>query len=359
MASLDEIVQITITRQTRAAEVPSFNGILVAEEILIADITPAFSERVREYTSLADMLTAGFLATDAVYLAAQAVFSQNPNPGSIFVGRKLKGVDGTETWTEALTAMADENKEWYGFGIGDRTLASLQLAAAWAEANGKLFAISDDDANIVDSTGDIAEYINTQGYDRTFVIYHDLADLASTDPMAEFAWLALQFAKDPGSSNWAYKTLTGVSAVDLTSTQQTTAFGKECNLYQTISGNNITRYGTVGSGEYIDIIRGLDWLEATIQANVYTALLNNEKIPFTDQGIQAVVSQINAALQEAADIGLIIGTEDEDNGYTVTAPLAANVSAANKAARTLPDITFRATLQGAINKVVIQGYVGL
>ena len=359
MALIDSVVQITITRQTAVAKVASFNGILIAEEFLKSAITPAFNERVRKYTSLADIVTAGFLTTSAVYLAAKALFSQNPNPGAIYVGRKLTGIDGTETWTEALTAMEDENKEWYGFLIGDRTLAELQLAADWAELNNKLLGIADDDANIVDSTGDIAEYVNTNEYDRTFVIYDPLADLSSTDPMLEASWMSAQFAKDPGSSNWAWKKLKGATAYELLSAQIATALGKKCNLYQTIAGVNVTRLGTVGSGEYIDIIRGIDWLEALIQTNVYNVFLNNEKVPFTDAGIQAVVAEINASLQAAADVGLIIGADDEDNGFVVTAPLASEVSAADKAARTLPDIEFRATLQGAINKVEIQGYVSL
>lgn len=359
MPDISEVVQITITRQTKAAEVPSFNGILIAQEFLSASITPAFTGRVREYGSLSEISDAGFVSTDAVYLAAQALFLQNPNPGKIYVGRKLTGGDGSETWTEALNAMLEENKDWYAFGIGSRVLADLQAAAAWSEANKKLFAISDDDPNIIDATGDIAEYINTQNYDRSFVIYHDGADLGANDPMAEFAWLAKQFPKDPGSSNWAYKTLTGVASYEITSSQQSTAFGKKCNLYQEIAGVDVTRFGYVGSGEYIDIIRGIDWLESIIQTNIYNAMLNNEKIAFTDAGIQSIVSEIQAALQEAADAGLIIGADDEEKGYTVTAPLAIEVSATDKANRTLPDVEFRATLQGAINKVEIQGYVGL
>lgn len=359
MADISEVVSITITRQTAAAELPSFNGVLIAEEFLIASITPAFSERVRKYTSLTELSTAGFATSSAVYLAAQALFAQNPNPGEIYVGRKKTGGDGTETWTQALTDMADENKAWYGFLIGSKTLADLQAAADWSESNKKLMGISDDDSNIVDGTGDIAEYVNTNNYDRTFVIYHPDADLATTDPFAESAWFGLQFPKDPGSSNWAYKTLAGVTAYEITSAQQTTAFGKECNLYQTIAGKSVTRLGTVGSGEYIDIIRGIDWLEALIQTNVYNVLLNNEKVPFTDAGIQSVVSEINASLEAAAEIGLIVGADDDDNGYTVTAPLASAVSAADKAARSLTGVEFRATLQGAINKVTIQGFVGL
>ena len=359
MASINDVVSITITRQTAAAEVASFNGILIAEEFLIASITPAFSERVRSYTSLTELSTAGFATSSAVYLAAQAVFAQNPNPGKIYVGRKKTGGDGTETWTQALTDMADENKEWYGFLIGSKTLADFQAAADWSESNKKLMGISDDDANIIDATGDIAEYINTNNYDRSFVIYHPDADLTTDDPFAEAAWFGKQFPKDPGSTNWAYKTLAGVTAYSITSAQQTTAFGKECNLYQAIAGVSVTRYGTVGSGEYIDIIRGIDWLEAIIQTNVYNVLLNNEKVPFTDAGIQAVVAEINASLQAAADVGLIVSSDDEDDGYTVTAPAAADVSAADKAARSLTGVEFRATLQGAINKVTIQGFVGL
>jgi len=359
MALIDQVVDITITRTTRAASVASFNGILLAQEILIADITPAFSERVRKYTSLAEMATAGFTTADPVYLMAQAIFRQNPNPGEVYIGRKLKGIDGTETWAEAMPLIASDSSAWYGFCIGDKTLADLQAVAAWSELNKKLFMISDDDANIIDSTGDIAEYVNTQEYDRTAVIYSNVADFSTTDTCMDAAWLGLQFPKAPGSSNWAWKTLKGVSTYEITSAQRTTALGKKCNLYETIGGVNVTELGTVGSGEYIDIIRGIDWLEAKIQEKVFNSFLNNEKIPFTDAGIQSIVSQISAALQEAADVGLIIGAEDEENGYTVSAPLASSVSAANKLARNLPDITFRATLQGAINKTTINGFVGL
>jgi len=356
---LDEVVDITITRQTQAANVASFNGILLAQEILMADITPVFSERVRRYTSLTEMATAGFTTADPVYLMAQAIFRQNPNPGEVYIGRKLKGVDGTETWVEAMPLIAADSSAWYGFCIGDKTLADLQAVAAWAELNKKLFMISDDDANIIDSTGDIAEYVNTQDYDRTVVIYSDVADFATTDTCMGAAWMGLQFPKAPGSSNWAYKTLKGVVAYEITSAQRTTAFGKQCNLFEAIAGVSVTRYGTVGSGEYIDIIRGIDWLEAKIQEKVFNSFLNNEKIPFIDAGIQSIVSQISAALQEAADVGLIIGAEDEENGYTVSASLASAVSATNKLARNLPGITFRATLQGAINKTTINGFVGL
>lgn len=360
MALIDTIVQVTITRQTTVAKVASFNGLLIAEEFLKASITPSFDERVRPYTSLTDIATAGFATSSAVYLAAQALFSQNPNAGTIYVGRKLTGIDGTETWTEAMDAIKEDNDAWYGFFIGSRTLADLQEVADWSEANKKLFLISDDDPNIVDSTGDIAEYLETNNLDRSTVLYHPDADLTTDDPYAEAAWAGFMFTYNPGTVTWAHKQLSAVPSYQLTDAQRATALGKNANLYEEIAGVDITRFGTVGSGEYIDIIRGTDWLEARIQERVYTVLLNNPKVPFTDQGIQTIAAEVVGALQEAVDVGLIAPPDEEGiPGFTVTYPRAADVSAADKAARLLPDINFTAKYAGAIHKTQINGTISL
>lgn len=353
MALINNIVQVTITRQTTVAKVASFNGLLIAEEFLKADITPSFDERVRAYSSLSEIADAGFLTSSAVYLSAQALFQQNPNIGQIYVGRKLTGVDGSETWTVAMDAIKEDSDAWYGFFIGTRTLADLEEVADWAEANKKLFFISDDDSNIISGTGDIAEYLETNNYDRSTVLYHPDADLSTDDPYAEAAWSGFMFTYEPGEATWAYKQLTGVPAYQLTTAQRNTALGKNCNLFEEIAGVDVTRFGKVGSGEYIDIIRGTDWLEARIQERVFTVLLNNAKVPYTDAGIQSVVAELEGALQEAVDINLI--TE----GFEVTFPAAADISTQDKADRLLPDIEFTATYAGAIHRVEIQGTISL
>jgi hypothetical protein len=360
MAIIDNIVPITITRQTTVAKVASFNGLLIAAEFLKADITPSFDERVRPYSSLQEIATAGFPVDEPVYLAAEAFFQQNPNPGVIYVGRKLTGIDGSETWTEAMTAIAEADDNWYGFFIGSRTLADLQEVADWAETVKKLFCISDDDANIIGATGDIAEYLETNNYDRSFAMYHPDADLTTDDPYAEAAWSSFMFTYEPGEATWSYKQLSGVSAYELTTAEINTASGKNCNLFQEIAGVDVTRFGTVGSGEYIDIVRGTDWLEARIQERVFTILLNNPKIPFTDGGIQLVVAEVEAALQEAVDVGLIAPPDEEgNNGFNVTYPRAADVDASDKAARLLPDINFTAVYAGAVHKTQINGIISL
>lgn len=347
---IDNIIDISITRATAGASIVSFNDILIIGEFLKAKTDPAFNERVRLYTDLSEMIDDGWDDEDPEYLMFAAITAQNPNIGQVYVGRKLTGGDGSETWGEALTAMKAERNDWYGIVACTKTLADLEAIADWTESNTKLFIASDDDANIIDATGDIAEYVNGEGYDRTAIIYHDEADLSADDPCAEAAWMGYLFSYSPGSVNWAFKTLTGVSAYELTGNQRSTAEGKKCNLYEAVAGINMTRFGWVGSGEYIDIIHGCDYMQARIQQALMTLLANSNKVPFTDGGIQGVKAIISGVLQEFVDSNFLID-------YSVSVPEASDVSAEDKANRTLNDVTFTGTLANAINHIQIRGTV--
>ena len=334
---IDEIIQISITRQTLVASIPNFGDAMVVKEFATDLTTPAFTERVRIYGSLQEILDEGIPASNTIYLAAQALFSQNPNPGRIYVGRKKPDAELIETWTEALTAINAENSDWYGFGLS-MAGAALEQAADWAETNLKLHIISDDDPNIIGGTGDIAEYVNTQNYDRSAVIYHPDADLGVDDPFINFAWMGKQFTKDPGSTNWAHQGLNAVAGYDLTTGERSTIEGKNGNFYSPYGGLDATLYGKVGSGEYIDIIRGTDWLEARMKQRIATLLHNSNKIPFDDAGIQTVVAEVLAALQEGVAAQLLLEkNSDGTMAYNVTYPLASDVSAADKADRLLPE----------------------
>ena len=109
------------------------------------------------------------------------------------------------------------------------------------------------------------------------------------------------------------------------------------------------------SGEYIDLMSGVDWLQATIQENVFAHLVNLPKIPFTYGGIAIIESEIISAINAGIDSGFIA----ESPQFTISVPLAANVSAVDKANRYLPDIEFTAFLAGAIHKTQINGAVSV
>ena len=151
------------------------------------------------------------------------------------------------------------------------------------------------------------------------------------------------------------KTLSGITFDALTDTQSINARDKECNVYESIAGVNMTREGKVASGEFIDIIRGVDWLQATIQENVYARFVNLPKIPFTDGGIAIIESEVISALTA----GIVSGFIATNPQYVISVPLASEVSAGDKAARFLPDVEFTAYLTGAIHKTRIDGVVSL
>lgn len=360
MGDLDRIITITITRATATPTIQSFSDVLIVDEFLVADITPAFNDRTRAYSSVAAMTTAGFGAASAAVLAATAVFSQSPSITQVKIGRKLTGIDGSETWTQALDNIILEDADWYGLVVGTRTKADQQLAATWAELNKKLLGVSSDDSNIIDGSGDIVEYLNTQNFKYSHGIYNPESDLSADDEWPEAAWVGKLFTKNPGSATWAYKTLAGVTpnGADaahpaLTTAQLNTLFGKEGNTVNKVAGISITEKGTVGSGEFIDVRRGTDWLAARIQQLTFTLLVNSDKVPYTDAGIQAVGDQVSAALQEGVDNNFL------NPDFTVTVPLSVDVSSGDKGNRVLNDVTFSATLTGAIHTITIAGTVVL
>lgn len=99
----------------------------------------------------------------------------------------------------------------------------------------------------------------------------------------------------------------------------------------------------------------MDWLSARISERVYSILINNDKLPYTDAGIQVVRGEILAQLQAGVARDFLASTPEP----TCTVPAAASVSSANKAARLLDSVTFRATLAGAVHKVTLAGELTL
>ncbi len=169
---ISRIVNLAITMNTLSASLASFNSILIAAPFLKATPTTPYgtSERVRSYASLA-AVSADFGTSGSIYLMAQQIFAQSPSVNIVYIGRKLTGGDGSETWTAALTAMNLYNPAWYAVVTNDRALAQQELIAAWVESNTKLYLADSADPNIINGTGDIATYFQTQAYKRSLAFY--------------------------------------------------------------------------------------------------------------------------------------------------------------------------------------------
>lgn len=256
-----------------------------------------------------------------------------------------------------IQAIQAVNDDWYALACTDRTPSTVQAIAAYIETQIKLFGTASDDVNTINEasgtdTTSIAAIFNNAGYARSFVLYHQEA----ADDYPECAWFGNVLPYTPGSETWAFKTLGGdISYSELSSNQENNAFNKQCNTYEFVGGVGITQRGTVAVGEYIDIIRGVDWLTSTIQTLVYSTLVNSAKVPYTDSGITAIEGQIRSALQQGIDNNFIA----QDPPYQIFVPTAASVPAIDKTNRILRNVSFQATLAGAIQAVQISGTVSV
>jgi hypothetical protein len=272
-----------------------------------------------------------------------------------------KAIPPDANWTAALTKMKEQNNDWYAVSVSARQMENQQQCAQWIQANEKLGGLCSGDSTITDEeTGDIAAWAKLNNLDHVFVLFHPDAKLADAavdalspiDPIPEAAYFGKMLTKQPGAATWKFWELQSVPTYELTQGQVSNVEAKNATWYMTTADVPMTSNGQVASGEYIDVIHGLDWLKARIQNLVFTALNNVDKVPYTDEGVQMVVSPLKSALEEAKKNGILAS-------YEITFPAVADVSVTDKGRRFLPDIGFTGVLAGAVHSTKIHGVVTL
>ena len=348
--TLKDIVNVSITRETTSVAVAAFNVPLILSTFATSKTTTTFT-RARSYSSMVELTDDGWASTDAVYKIANAIFSQNPSVSRVIVGR---ADSGDATVAASLAAIQNENNDWYGIVVDQAMVADADDIAAWVESAKKfaIFWITDVNAPDATKTTDLASVLKAASYDRSAVVYHVQPSTGADYPDA--AWMGEGFPYDPGSSTWAYKTLKGVTPDKLTGSQESALKAKNCNYYMVVGGVAITQEGKVASGEWIDIIIGTDWIEARLRESVYSALVNNRKLPYDDSGIAVVEGLVKGVLNQAAGAGIL-----QADSIVVTVPRYADIPQADKIARHLPDVKFTALYQGAIHRVTINGTISV
>lgn len=223
---------------------------------------------------------------------------------------------------------------------------------AWTESQKKMVFFQDSDvaqyaANTgVSSTACLGEYAKLLNYQRTVVCYHG-ASLASEYLAA--AYMGQQLPYDPGVSDWAFKTLTGISTETLTSTQDTLIRSKNINVYTLIAGIASTYAGTVAkSGRFIDDQRFIDWMDTQMKTDYMNLRATALKIPRTTAGYQMVEHTLLATGAAGVTAGGIV-----DGTYSVTMPSPDDASASDIASRTISGIVVNYTLSGSVNNIAV------
>lgn len=201
----------------------------------------------------------------------------------------------------AIQAMDQLNSAWYGVTFAPTaTVTSSQYLACAAFVEGddvtRMLGISTQDQGSISSlvSNDIGSLIMAAGYNQTFVHY------SSTTLFVAASMFGRMFSVDFSAQNTTitlmYKQEPGVTPENLTDTEANALQSKNINVYASYdNGTQIIQYGTVGSGDFIDQVWGLDWFQNAIQTAVFNLLYTaTTKIPQTDAGQNQLLNSCSA-----------------------------------------------------------------
>jgi len=360
----DQIAKVNIDISGAIVDEASFDNLLIVGPLPSTAPTED-PELVGVYRSLQDVINAGWSLTgaqpDPVAVAAQVAFAQSPAPSAIYIAPIQVDNNVAEDVTNTIER-ALGTPGWYvccPAGVASNKFSSI---AGVIEAQEKLFAYPE--TNLVAGSADA---LVADTYARTIGVYANPSGTAAVDGSSinnfiHVAFVAKWLAYQSGSETAAFKQLALVEPSELTASQMTKLDNSGMNYFITVGNRHITMNGKTRNGEWADIIRFRDWLKNDMQVRIVNLFIANPKIPYTDAGIALVQNQMLASLKAGQDAGGIAPDEYDELGdlipaYRTTVPLAASISAADRASRRLTGCKFTARLSGAIHYAEINGTV--
>lgn len=252
---------------------------------------------------------------------------------------------------EDIQAIQEVNDDWYCLILCSRTAFDILQASSFIEAVRKIFVAASDDVSIkTASTTDLGSVLKGKSYKRTALLWS-----GDEESGPDAAWAGRKLPTDPGSEQWRYANLSGITADRLSATEIANLDFKNVNHYTTVGGVGIVQKGKMVGGQWIDVTRFLDWFTARVQEGIYGLLVAVEKVPYTDGGVTSLEAIVRAKIEE----GIRVGGISREDGYTVTSQKVADVDPQDRQDRIFPDIEFEFRLAGAIGEVTVKGFVAV
>lgn len=375
MAKLDRLVNLNISLNTTAIATESFS------DMMIVGTHAASTARMAAITSAGELLDMGLSASDPIYKAALAAFSQTPTLAKVYIGRRsaskitLSGeqitakitlssgevldIDGTaaqgaaalpaslkasasgDTLTLAAAAdiavkpskgtMALTATESYTDALNEIIKAGgswygLVVADRTESVVLEVAAWAEANVKLFGTATDDVKVLNgavrtdiaAKLMDRQYFRTFVVFDREAATEFNEAALMAKCFTFYPGGETWANKRLASITADRLAEGEYIAASGKNCTTFEMFKSFALTQGGKTAAGEWIDVIRFRDWLHNEMQADVAFALINGDgKIPYTDEGITILANAMQKSLQLGVRRGGIAPEELDENDKVI------------------------------------------
>jgi len=357
-AAVAQVETITpdVSSQTVQVYSITINGVAYA---FTSDSSPTAAEVVAGLIALINAdANCAFAATGTTILVLTA--KQAGAGGTFVLTSNLNGVQttanhGIVTDIVALQAVSDI---WYGLAICSALASDIEQVASYIETQLKIFIAVTGDAAVKNpsSTTDVGAILMGKSYKRTALVY-----TANPRSGLEASWLGGVLPTTPGSSTWKFKGAKGITTDKFSQSDRNALIGqpgvpgKNVNIFETVGGQNIFEEGFMCGGQFIDITVGIDWLKSTMQNNVFSLLVQNEKIPYTDIGAAIIENAVRQTLKQGDDdtgSGLI-----DHTSIVVSAAPVLSQPTADRANRIYRGINWSCRLAGAFHFIVIKGVV--
>lgn len=305
--------------------------------LLLRKTDPATGAIYREYKNL-DAVAVDYPEGSAVYKKATAYFAQSKHSDRIAIldYDKSKAYDSLKAF-------------WYfnwTFGVCvDNTIdqSTTQLS--------NIFEVNKDHFLVL-QTDDLSKFTEMSGQNYTIGLKHDLNEAMD----AAFVGAIALF--DVGQTTWKFKSLQGITPDNLTSQELAGINNIHAIAYEEMMGRGQTSEGTTLSGEYIDLLHGVMWVQTTCQSRLQKLLQDNGKIPYEAQGIAMIRSVITQVLNEAHDKEIIMTDEHSGSGmFTVTTTPRSQQSREDLSARHYGGVSFEYHASSAIHTITVNGTV--
>lgn len=337
---LDVIVNIDIKKATG-------NNSDLGKPLIIAELASAVD--YKEFASLEEVKETYTGTTDAekkVVAMAEMIFKQEHKPKKIAIACCSPAEDSAETpaLVDLLNSVYDE--DWYYLLCADNTQNNVIALADVIEANKRKMYVTRTNSSTVLTA------VKAKKYQRTVVFFHEtVGEYADAGLVGECG------TQTVGSITWKFKTINGLTPADYTQAKIDGLHDDGAICYVTKAGDNITSEGITVSGEYIDVITSMDWVQFNIEYRVQKLFNANPKIPYTNNGIAMIENEVVGVLQTAYNNGII--SEDDDNlpEYSTNFPGRSETSEEDRRKREYNLGSFEFVLSGSVHIAVIRGYI--
>lgn len=336
MLELKDIVNVEVSLQASSKSVSDLANIGI-----LSQHTRFTDDIARQYSSTTAMLEDGFLTTDFAYIAAQRVFSQNPQPRYVIVGQVTPNVDGVD-YVAAVTKFQESEFEWFHLITDATDDEDKESIADYIETQTLYYWFSDSNsATRTNATTDIFSKLKAKGLHKSAGIHTK----QTTEKAIEAGWIGYFSTKVIGSTSYIHKAVATLVPDKFTSTEIGYLNGKNAQYYTTVGkDSSVEGKSTTVGGEKIKAILGALWLEVRITERMWNVLYTYGDIGFTNEGIELFKAELIAVLNEAVDLGILT---DEDR-FEITVPDATKLTSQVRATGILNGIKFKARLKGAI-----------